>query len=96
MENIYSSTSLNLFNEAIKYARTITEISYSNKSIIKDSTKTLFSHNHQPWEKKYWHPDFNVPMGFYVRAEIFELVGIFTLNKLINNINKKNIGFYSK
>ena len=53
VENIYPSISLNLFNEAIKYARTITEISYSNKSIIKDSTKTLFSHNHQPWEKKY-------------------------------------------
>lgn len=32
-------------------------------------------------------------MGYYVRAEIFELVRIFTLNKLSNIIDKKTLVF---
>ena len=32
-------------------------------------------------------------MGYYVRAEIFELVRIFNLNKLSNIIDKKTLVF---
>ena len=41
--------SLNLFNEAIRYASTISD---SNKPIIKYLSKMLLFYNSQPWEKK--------------------------------------------
>ena len=63
MENFYPSISLNLFNEAIQYASTITDISGSDKAIIKQSRKTLLFHKNQPYEKKSGDPDFDVPMG---------------------------------
>ena len=55
----------NLFNEVIQYASTITEISVSDKAIIKHSRKTLLFGNNQPWEKKSGVPDLDVHMGCY-------------------------------
>ena len=94
MENFYPSILLNLFNETIQYASTITEISDSDKAIIQHSRKTLLFHNNQPWEKKSGDPDFDVPVGCYDGAEICELVGIFILNKVSNVIDKSSIGLY--
>ena len=37
---------------------------------------------------------FNVTMGFYDRAEICELVGLYLLNQLCNVIEKSGIGLY--
>ena len=87
VEKFYPSISLNLLNDATQYASTITEISDSDKAIIKHSRK-------KPWEKKSGDPDFDVPMGCYDGAEICELVGIFILNKLSNIIEKNSIGLY--
>ena len=94
VENFYPSISLNLFNEAIQYASTITEISDSDKNIIKHSRKTLLFYNNHPWKKKYGNPDFDVPMGCFDGAQICELVGIFVLNKLSNIIDKNSIDLY--
>ena len=91
-QKLISSISLNLFNEAIQYASTTAEITDSEKAIIKHSRKTLLFHNNQPWEKKSGDPDFDVPMGCYDGAEICELVGIFSLNKVRNIIDKNSIG----
>ena len=41
VENLYPSISLNVFNEAIQYASTTTEISDSDKAIIKHSRNIL-------------------------------------------------------
>ena len=48
VQNFYPSTSLSLFNEAIQYASIITEISDSDKAIIKHLIKTLLFHNNHP------------------------------------------------
>ena len=45
VENFYPSILLNLFNDAIQYISTMTEISDSDKAIIKHSRKTLLFHN---------------------------------------------------
>ena len=94
MEKFYPSISLTLFNEAIQYASTITEISDSDKTVIKHLIETLLFHNNHPWEKKSGDPDLDVPMGCYDGAEIWELVGIFILNKLSNITDKNSIGLY--
>ena len=92
VENFYPSISLNLFNEAIQYASTITEISDSDKTIIKHSRKNLLFHNNHSREKKSEDLDFDISMGCYDGAEICELVEIFILNKLNNIIDKNSIG----
>ena len=37
---------------------------------------------------------FNITMGFYDRAEICELVGLYLLNQLSNVIEKSGMGLY--
>ena len=65
MENFYPSILLNLFNEAIQCTSTITEISDSDKAIIKYSRKPLPFHNNKSWEKQFGDPDFDVRMSCY-------------------------------
>ena len=93
-KKFYPTISLNLFYESIQRASTITEISDSDKTIIKHSRKTLLFHNNQPWEKNSGDPDFDVPMGCYDGAEICESVRIFILNKVSNIIDQNSIGLY--
>ena len=94
MKSFYPLILLNLFNKAIQYASTITEISDSDKAIIKHSRKTLLFHNNQHWEKKSGDPDFDEPMGCYDGAEICKLLGIFILNKVSSIIDNNSIALY--
>ena len=59
-----------------------------------DSRKILLFQNYKPWVKKDGNEDFDVPMGCYDGAEIFELVGSFILNQLGSVIDKNDIGLY--
>ena len=52
MENFYPSISIELFTEAINYAKTITNIDNDQLSIIMQSRKTLLFYNDEPWVKK--------------------------------------------
>ena len=84
---ILLSMSLNLFNEAIRYASTISD---SNKPIIKYLSKMLLFYNSQPWEKKSRDPHFDVAMICYDVVEVYQLVRIFIFNKLSNIIDTPN------
>ena len=63
MENFYPSISIELFTEAINYAKTITNIDNDQLSIIMQSRKTLLFYNNEPWVKKTGDEDFDVTMG---------------------------------
>ena len=93
LENFKPSILLKLFNEAIQYAKTITEIPDRDNAIIKDSRKTLLFRNNHLREKKSEDHDFDVLIGCYNGVEVCELVGIFVFNKL-SNIIDKNSSFY--
>ena len=43
------------------------------------------------WEKKSGNPDFEVSLGCYDGAEVFELVGIYILKNLSKIIDKGSI-----
>ena len=94
VENFYPSISIELFTEAINYAKTITNIDNDQLSIIMQSKKTLLFYNDEPWVKKTGDEDFDVTMGCNNGAELCETVGIYMLNKLSNIINRENIGLY--
>ena len=51
-------------------------------------------HNEEPWEKIDSNNDFDVPMGSYDGAELFELVGIFMQSELSDVINLADFGLY--
>ena len=61
--------------------------------IIHHARKSLLYNNDEPWLKKE-SGLFDVTMGAYDGAEICELVGIFLQSRLINFIDKHNIGLY--
>ena len=56
------------------------------------SRKTLPFQNSGPWVKKLGNENFDVPMGCYSGANLCELVGSFTLNKLTSIVSKSDIG----
>ena len=94
VENFYPSISIDLFTDAISYAKAITNINDDQLSIIMQSRKTLLFNNNEPWIKKSGEENFDVPIGCYDGAEVCELVGRYILNKLKNVTNKENIGLY--
>ena len=82
VENFYPSILLDLFTDAISYAKTITNRDDDQLSIIMQSRKTLLFNNSEPWIKKSGEENFDVSMGCYDGAEICDLVGTYILNKL--------------
>ena len=54
--------------------------------------KTLLFQNAEPWVKKSGIKDFDVPMGCYDGAEVFESVGSYMLNQLKHDVSKESIG----
>ena len=94
IENFYPSILLQLFNEAIQYAKLHTEISNDDMSIIMHARKSLLFHDKIPWEKRNNADDFDVPMGSYDGGEVCELIGIFLLHKLGDIVNQNNLGLY--
>ena len=52
VENFYPSISIDLFTDAISYAKTITNIDGGQLSVIMQSRKTLLFSNNEPWVKK--------------------------------------------
>ena len=94
VENFYSSISIELFTEAINYAKSITSIDDEQLSIIMQSRRTLLFYDNEPWVKKTGDENFDVTMGCNDGAELCETVGIYMLSKLKNIVNRENIGPY--
>ena len=68
------------------------EISDQDLGITMQTWKTLLFQNAEPWVKKSGTEDFDVPMGCYDGAEVFESVGSYMLNQLKHDVNKESIG----
>ena len=94
VENLSRSFAIDLFTNAISYAKTITNIDDDQLSLIMQSRKTLLFNNNERWIKKTGKENFDVPIGCYNGAEFCELVGKYILKKLKNVTNKENIGLY--
>ena len=93
IERFYPSITERLFTNAIQFAKQITEISDYDMSLINQSRKTFFNEK-IPCVKKDGTEDFDVPMGCFNRAEVYELVGTFILNKLKNVFLNNTFGLY--
>ena len=75
-ENFYPSISLELFNKALQFAKSLCKITDEEISIIMQVRKTLLLNENEPWVKKSGNKDFDVPMGCFDGVEVSEIVGL--------------------
>ena len=83
-----------LLNRSISFSRSITTDSNSVIIIINHSRKPLLFDKTSPWVKKGIDSLFDVTIGSDDGIEIYELVGLYLLNRLSTAINKSGVGLY--
>ena len=93
IEGFYRSISKELLKKAINYASTFVRINNEEINVIMHSRKFLLFDSNNIWIKKDGNPDFDVSMGSYDGAEIWELVGLYILHVLGENYGKDKIPF---
>ena len=94
IENFYPWISLELFNKALQFAKSLCKITDKEIIIIMQARKTLLFNNNEPLVKKSGNKDFDVPVGCFDRAEVSGIVGTWIFIKISNDINKKQVGLY--
>ncbi len=90
----YPSITEDLLDRVISWAKSLTEITEEQISIIKHARKSLLFYSDKTWVKKSNDSLFDVTMGSYDGAEVCELVGLFILNKLSAKFGQENVGLY--
>jgi len=92
--DFYPSIKEKLLSSAITFAKRFTEISEETIKFTRNARRSLFFNSNSVWVKK--SGNFDVAMRTLDGAEIYELVGLFLLDKLANILvlGKKNVGFY--
>ena len=82
------------FNSWHKFCKVIHKHTEQDLSIIVQSHKILLFHNSESWVKKAGNKLFDVSMGCYDGAEVWQLVDSFILCKLASITKKSYIGVY--
>ena len=93
IKDFYPSISEKLLTNALNFAKEITDISREDIQVMYHARKSLLFCNENPRKKREGNL-FDVTMGAYDGAEVFELVGLFMLNKVSEKYNKKAVGLY--
>ena len=62
--------------------------------IFKQSSKTLLFHNNDNWVKKSGEAKYDVPMGCYDTAVVWEPAACYILNQFSSVIRKEFVGLY--
>ena len=88
------SVKIRTSKKAISFASNHTTVSPEDIRIIKHNRKSLLFHLEQAWKEKESSNCFDVTMGSYDGAELYELTGIFTQLFLKDMANKEAIGLY--
>ena len=88
------SISLNLFQQAIDFAREKVDITDTGISIIMQPRKALLFHDGIPWVKQSDNEDFDMPTSSYGGTEVCQLVSVFLLNNLSHVIDKTSVALY--
>ena len=91
--DFYPSISEELLSKAIAYAQSVTTIEEKVIRTIYHSRKSLLFDRDNVWVKKDI-PEFDVTMGSYDGAELCELVGLYLLDLLAKEFDKKYFGLY--
>ena len=91
--DFYPSISEELLSKAIAYAQSVTTIEEKVIRTIYHSRKSLLFDRDNVWVKKD-NTEFDVTMGSYDGTELCELVGLYLLDLLAKEFDKKYFGLY--
>ena len=86
-----------MLNKAPDFAENYTKISKKYIRLIHHCRKSLLFFNDEEWKKKDTDSSFDVTMGSFDGAKLYELIGIYIQSLLIDSIKlitKENIGLY--
>ena len=89
----YPSISKKVLSKAIEYAQSVTTIEEKVIKTIYHARKSLLFDKDNVWVKKD-NPEFDVTMGSYDGAELFELFGLYLVALLTKEFGKQNISLY--
>ena len=92
--NFYPSISEKLLDEALDFACSLIDIPDEDIRIIRHSRQSLLFAKERTWMKKDGNGLFDVTMGSYDGAELCELIGIYALADLSNDLPKQDMGLY--
>ena len=91
--DFYPSITEELLMKSLNYARSIEAIDKNVVNITMHSRKSLLFDRDNVWVKKE-NSNFDVTMGSYNGAELFELTGLYIIDILSNEFGKEKIGLY--
>ena len=89
----YPTITKELLSKCLSFAETKVQITEDDKKIIYHSRKSLLFDRGNTWMKKGGDL-FDVAMGAYHSAEVRDLVGTFSLEKISEICNKGDTGLY--
>ena len=95
IESFYPSITLDVLTKALEWAETMVDIADIEKEIVFNSRKSLLFYQGAEWIKKNGS-DFDVTMGSFDGAEVCELVGLYLLHLLAQELPDlaDDIGLY--
>ena len=94
IKEFYPSITEEILEQAISFAKSLTDIDDHKIRTIKHCRKSVLFHNSVAWKKKTKASCFGVTINSYDGLEVCELVGTFILSGLGSIIGKKNTGLY--
>ena len=92
--NFYPSIKHHHLKDAIEFAKNYINIKEEDIKLIEHTCQNILTHNNNTWVKKDAIVPFDVPMGSFFGAELCDLIGLYTLNKLKPIYNNYEIGLY--
>ena len=95
IKEFYPAITKEILENALNFASQYSQISEKELRTIRHCRKSLLFTNGEAWKKKKSKDCFDVTMGSFDGAEVCELVGIYILEKLTQQItDKENVGLY--
>ena len=89
-EAFYPSITPELLDEALEWATQYTGVTDQQKKVVFQASKSFLYSKGEPWVKK-GGTNFDIGIGLYHGGQVFEIVGLFLLSKLVKLPNLQTI-----
>ena len=93
-KEFYPSITEKILKNGITFAKTFISITDLGLTIIKHCRRSLLFSKEEVWKKNSSASCFDVTMGSYDGAKIYELVSVYILSHLETIVNNNEMGLY--
>ena len=88
----YPLIALEVLDRSISFAKSLIDIEGNIINTINHARRSLLFDDSGAWVKKDRNPLFNVTMGSFDSAEVFELIGLYLIIKIKPLLGSSNVG----